>query len=363
MAEGRPHPDVVAGGRHPAHVFIEAVLTEVKAHRVGTAGKWQCPAHGREGEHTVAVGVGTRRDGTGAWVVCHAGCDVVDVLKGLGLTMQHLRQPPSVTPERHVVGMRVKVGFPPPKAGTGTPRELGYRHEAFHYYGDDFRKERLRHPGTNAKAMQWEARNWKGEWVPGLLGAREADMPLYRQPDIEWAMAAGEVVILVESESSVDALKGWAATTWAGGAGSAPLETIARVLGGYDRVLVIADHDDAGQRCARGLRAALPHAIVGQSDVKGEDAKDLYLRIGREEFAQLVGNTFSSVDVGTDEVQDDEVPEDTGRSCRGCSTPIPVGLLCQPCVDKPAPEKAHAARIWAQTIKLDAAEKNRRTTA
>lgn len=359
------HPDVVAGGRHPAHVFIEAVLTAVKAHRVGTNGKWQCPSHGREGEHTVALGVGTRRDGTGAWIVCHAGCDVGDILKGLGLTMPHLRQPPSVTPERHVTAMRVKVGFPPPKAGTGTPRELGYRHEAFHYYGDDHRKERLRHPTTGAKTMQWEARNWKGEWVPGLLGTREADLPLYREASVRQAMDAGETVILVESESSVDALKGWAATTWAGGAGSAPLETLHAVLGGYDRLLVIADHDDAGQRCARALRSALPNAVIGQSDTKGEDARDLYKRIGREEFAAMVNATFESVDVSTDQVQDDDeadVGTTDGRSCRGCSTPIEVGLLCQTCVDGPAPKTAHAGRIWAKTIELDATEKTRRIT-
>lgn len=274
---------------HPGQTWLEGLLRAVGSQRgPGRAGKWQCPAHARTGDHTVSLGVGSRRDGTGAWVVCHAGCSPHDVLRPLALTMAHLRQPPPVSPERHRDAMRVKSGFPTPKAGTGTPRELGYRFEAFHYYGDDFRKERLRHPVTGQKAMQWEARNHKGEWVPGLLGTREYDLPLYRERDVAIGIAMDEPVLLVESESSVDALKGWYATTWAGGAGSAPLETIHRVLGDYPRTVVIADHDDAGQRCARLLRQTLPLARVVQSDVPGEDAKDLFLRLGPDAFRAAI---------------------------------------------------------------------------
>jgi hypothetical protein len=43
--------------------------------------------------------------------------------------------------------MRRKTG----RAGqrtSGTDAELGYRFEAYHPYGDRFRKERLRHPVT-----------------------------------------------------------------------------------------------------------------------------------------------------------------------------------------------------------------------
>lgn len=279
---------------HAGQVWVEGLLQAIGSQQAsGRQGKWQCPAHARTGEHTVALGIGSRRDGTGAWVVCHAGCSPHDVLRELGLTMNHLRQPPPVTPERHVTAMRLKVGFPTPKAGSGTPRELGYRHEAFHYYGDSFRKERLRHPTTGAKAMQWECRNPKGEWVPGLLGTAEADLPLYREKDVAIGIAMGEPVLLVESESTVDALKGWYATTWPGGASSPPLETIHRALGDYDQVVVIADADDAGRKCAGLLRKALPLAAVVQSDVEREDARDLYKRLGPDGFAAAVNEVLT----------------------------------------------------------------------
>lgn len=280
----------------PAQVWLEGALAAIGAAKgPGCAGKWQCPAHARDGEHSVALSVGTRRDGTGAWVMCHAGCSMHEVLRALNLTAAHLQRPPAVTPAQHVAAWRIPVGFPAPKAGTsGTDAELGYRFEAYHPYGDRFRKERLRHPRTGVKKMKWEVKNDKGEWVPGLLGAREADMPLYRERDIRAAIAMSEPVVLCESESSVDAMKGIYATTWAGGASSPPLETVARVLADYDRVVVIPDNDEAGLKCARILRGVLPRAAFIVSDVKGEDAKDLYRRLGVTEFEATITDAITS---------------------------------------------------------------------
>ena len=118
--------------------------------------------------------------------------------------------------------------------------------------------------------------------MPGLLGTRESDLPLYREDEVRMAVAAGEVVVLCESESSCDALHGVYATTWAGGAASPPLETIARVLDGVD-VVIVPDHDDAGFACLERLASALPqaHVLVGQP---GEDARDLYQRLGFDAF-------------------------------------------------------------------------------
>jgi hypothetical protein len=292
-----PHPHLGGeGGAHPAQAWIEGLLAAIGAARgAGRQGKWQCPVHGRVGAHTVALGVGTRTDQTGAWVYCHAGCSAYDILRDLGLTMAHLRHPPPVPPERHVHALRLKVGFPAPKAGSGSPRELGYKHEAFHDYGDRFRKERLRHPVTGVKTLQWEARNHRGEWVPDLLGTREADLPLYRERDVVKGIALGETVLLVESESSVDALTGWYATTWAGGASSPPLDTLARVLGTHDRIVVIADADDAGRRCAAQLRTALPLSRIVQSDVDGEDARDLYTRLGPTKFTAAITDVLTGM--------------------------------------------------------------------
>ena len=49
---------------------------------------------------------------------------------------------------------RLAIGFPAAKAG-GSPRSEGYRHERYHHYGRDVRLERLRHPVTGDKAIQW----------------------------------------------------------------------------------------------------------------------------------------------------------------------------------------------------------------
>jgi hypothetical protein len=98
----------------------------------------------------------------------------------------------------------------------------------------------------------------------------------------------GEPVVLVESESSVDALKGWAATTWAGGAASVPVQRVVEVLGDGAGVVCVPDVDEVGLRCAEGLRATLPNMGV-VAGLIGEDAKDLYQRIGREVFAARIG--------------------------------------------------------------------------
>lgn len=276
----------------PAQGWIEAVLSAVgSARSPGRSGKWQCPVHGRVGEHAPALAVGARDEG-GAWVHCHAGCSTREVCAALGVTLDHLRRPPRLSPARHVACRRLAVGFPAPKAG-GSPRSQGYRHEAFHYYGHEFRMERLRHPVTGDKAIEWEARNQHGEWVPGLLGTREADLPLYRERELVAAVALGETVLLVESESSADALPGWYVSTWAGGAASPPLRTLQRVLGEHPAVVIVADADDAGRRCAERLAGALPHARVLISGHEGEDARDLYQRLGAGKFAAAVADVLA----------------------------------------------------------------------
>jgi hypothetical protein len=271
---------------HQAQAWVEGVLRALGSQQRGQ--KWQCPAHARTGDHSVSLSVGTRDDGRAAWIRCHGGCTDRQVLTALKINFAHLGEPPPIEPERYVRLSRLAVGFPEPKEAEGSPRQLGFRHEAFHYFGQRHRKERMRHPVTGEKAMSWESRNERGEWVPGLLGAREVDMPLYRERDIVQGMASGEPILLVESESSVDALRGWYCTTWAGGASSPPLVTIRRVLLEHRPVVIIPDHDEAGMRCCQVLRNALPQAEVRIPDNVGEDAKDVYLRLGPREFYRWV---------------------------------------------------------------------------
>lgn len=274
-------PDVAS----TAHAWFTAVLEAAGLHRCGV--KWQCPAHGHTKGHSASLALGRRDDGTGAWVHCHAGCTLTAVLDALGLRPAHLTRPPRITPTRYVHLRRLHRDWPPLTTHPGCdPTTAGFRHETWHPYGPDHRKERLRRPTDGAKTLRWESRNPHGEWVPGLLGTREVDLPLYREPEIAMAAAAGETVILCESESSCDALYGWYATTWAGGAASPPLEHLAQVLRGVD-VVVIPDHDDAGLACLQRITGALPDARVLLGG-PGEDAKDLHRRVGPSAFADLV---------------------------------------------------------------------------
>lgn len=197
----------------------------------------------------------------------------------------------------------------PPMTVVSSPQAAGYRHECFHYYGDRFRKERLRQPTSGRKEVRWEARHPSGgEWVPGLLGTKEAELPLYRERDLTMAIGAGEPILLVESESSADALVkvGIYATTWAGGAGSPPLDTLRRVLGDYDRVVFVADADDAGRHCGTTLATLgiVAHVVPGDAvgGAAGDDARDLLARLGAARLSTLVADTLDT-DPGPDRSQ------------------------------------------------------------
>ncbi|MDD7965502.1 hypothetical protein [Actinomycetospora lemnae] len=267
----------------PEH-WLGEVLAAMGCRRAGR--KWQCPAHGHTGLHSAALAIGRRDDDRGAWLHCHAGCSISAVLRALGLRPNHLQRPPRITPSRYVRLRGLRREWPELRAAAHR-ETAGYRHEAWHLYGPDHAKQRLRR-ADGSKTMRWESRNARGEWVPGLLGTREVDLPLYREDEVRMAAAAGESVVLCESESSCDALHGVYATTWAGGAGSPPIETLTRVLEGTD-VVIVPDHDDPGLACLDRLVAALPHArvLVGEP---GEDAMDLYGRVGLDCFLEQLAS-------------------------------------------------------------------------
>ena len=295
IARGAAEAADETGGVGEAARWVEEVLAALGSTRTpGRNGKWQCPAHARSGEHAPSLAVGTREDTGGAWVVCFAGCTAREIAHALGATLDHLGRPPRLSATAWIRTRRLERGFPAPKAG-GSPRSQGYRHEAFHSYGPGFRKERLRHPVTGDKAIEWQRRNDKGEWVWGLPEhTRPADLPLYREEDLPHALGAGETVLLVESESTVDALNraGWYAVTWAGGAGSPPLERLAVLLAGHGTHVVIGgDADDPGRACVERIGEVLPDAAVLFSDCAGEDPRDLLTRLGPDEFTTRVRAT------------------------------------------------------------------------
>lgn len=275
---------------------MHELLRALGSKRIGK--KWQCPAHGLTGDHGLSLTTGTGTDGR-ALVFCHAGCDWKSILKALRLPGTALRVAPPTPPAKHARAYLRDVAFPPPKASEGgSPEQRGFRFESEHAYGDDVWLVRLRSK-SGAKEVTWESRNLStGERCPGLFGRRTKDLPLYREREIRQAIGAGEPVLLVESESSVDALcrAGWYATTWAGGAGSPNLARLRDVLfvenesggrGAYPQLVVVPDYDAPGLECLDKLNDAglLAHLLHGDP---GEDAKDMLLRVGRDTFRTLV---------------------------------------------------------------------------
>ena len=261
-------------------VWLAGLLDATGAARIGR--KWQCVVHGRSGEHAVALSVGMRKDGTGAWIYCHGGCGLTVILAALRLSRADLRNPPPVPPARHAVAWRLAHAFPPPRSDRGGDAGWVATSITEHPYGDPETiawKVRERN-AAGSKRIHWESRNPRGERVPGLLGRREADLPLYRIREVRMAIAMEETVLLVESESSVDALAkaGLYATCWAGGAGSCPLNLLQRELADAD-VVLIPDHDEAGLKVAAQIHQVLPSArqVLGEP---GEDARDLLQRLG-----------------------------------------------------------------------------------
>lgn len=249
----------------------------------------QCPAHP---DAHPSLNVSPGRDGR-AVVFCHAGCSWHAVIAAIGIPARYLFTAPPVSPASYAAAFLTPREFPPLSRRSGrSPQSRGYRLAAIHDYGPDHRVLRYRkgNAGHGRKQMFWETRRGNC-WEPGLYGTPTSALPLYREPDVRMAVAAGEPVLLVESESSVDALRGWYATTWAGGASSVQLDRIASVLAGYRHLVVIPDSDPAGTACLAELQRArlAPHVLIPEP---GEDARDLLTRVGPDEFRDLVNGAL-----------------------------------------------------------------------
>jgi hypothetical protein len=257
----------------------------------------QCPHPGHGGDSHPSLSI-TERVGGGARLHCFAGCPERDVVRSLGLGLRQLYQPPAVSPRRFASLARLRMEFPPVALRAGHPATRGYRLEAVHTYepaggvDDRVRCHRLlrwRHRASGAKELMWETRLADGTTTPGLLGTPERTLPLYREREIRMAIAARETILVIESESSVDALTGWYATTWAGGANDVNTDRLLAVLGGYPNIVHIPDFDVAGLACLwRILEAGLRLAVLlGEP---GEDARDLHRRLGSDAFRDAVAD-------------------------------------------------------------------------
>lgn len=290
--------------QHPTHpyVWLVRLLLAMGSGRRGSddptmsrSSVWQCPGHIDAGP---SLAVSVSRDGERAILHCYAGCAPTAVLAAIRMPMRYLRQPPSICPERFAQRVARAVEFPPVRDDVRGGPGRNMRLEAEHAYGSPAVAwlMRYRHPVTGAKSCSWESLNHRGERVLGLCGRDVTALPLYLEREAVAAVALGEPVVVVESESSADALvrAGVLAVTWAGGAGSPEVDALRRVLGAHERVLVMADADEPGRRCAARIAAALPLARVHHPEVEGNDARDVLSVLGRAHFREVIEKLTST---------------------------------------------------------------------
>jgi len=268
----------------------------------------QCPAHHDTKPSLKVTGTWSEEHGQDIVLVkCWSvGCTAHQVMDALYLTDKQLFTVEGLDEPEQVATYLKDTGlapvFPPadwsraynPNGGDSGQR-LGQHPwpvEAEHPYGDKWLLRRYRNVHTGEKEVRWFT--WdNGYWAHGRGGTPPADMPLYRDMQVK---ASTGPVLVVESESSVDTAwqMGLAATTWASGATTVgSFHTQLQTLLAGRHVILVPDHDDAGEKCTQDLIEILTGVastiqvvpvtdVLGRDCPKGADARDALEQVGVE---------------------------------------------------------------------------------
>ncbi len=260
-----------------AHAWFSEYLALTGSGHSGT--NWQCPAH-PDGSPSLSVNEG---DDGKVLLFCHAGCRVDEILQAIGLTHDVLFEARTRSPLKVFKGQISRPTYETFKYSTRRGKPLGSPVSVDHhvYLPDEVRLERCRYAGSR-KTIRWEERRGR-DWVYAK-GLQLASLPLFREQEVLQGVAMEEVIILCESESSVDALMraGLYATTWAGGSANPQMKHLTRVLSGA-QVVLIPDNDPPGEKCRDAILAELgAHADIKvltppEADM---DARDLLNAVG-----------------------------------------------------------------------------------
>lgn len=200
-------------------------------------GSWmaRCPGHDdRQASLSISRGTGGR-----ALLHCHAGCDVEDIVRALGLELSDL------FPEDKE--QTAQETLPPER----WPVSATYTYEDA--AGDPvFRVLRMTSPDSGNKTFR-QQRYVNGDWVSGMEGVARI---LYKLPRLLEA-PAGEPILIAEGERDIDALThlGFIATTNVGGAGKWLGEYGQHLLG--RDVVILPDNDTPGEKHAKLVSEAL----------------------------------------------------------------------------------------------------------
>jgi hypothetical protein len=241
---------------------------------------WQCPSHA---DSFPSLSVNEAADAR-VLIKCFAGCEWEEVLQSLSLPSSVLFQPHLRSPQKLLDSLVDKPSISAFEWRTAKGKNGGgewwdgygrstHISEQFHYFTPTVRQWRRRY-SNGAKLPIWQVLE-NGRWVGRNGQVRLPSLPLYRTEIVTLARASGELIVLCESESSVDALEevGISATTWAGGASSPQKAALLRELAGCN-VLYIGDNDKAGLKCVTLLESFLPTATSAWNVLFGEENED-----------------------------------------------------------------------------------------
>jgi putative DNA primase/helicase len=260
-----------------AHNWMREYLSAAGSANIGKL--WQCPSHS---DSYPSMSVEEGNDGR-ALIYCHAGCGYDEVCSALGLDAHLLFEQHPWPAKKVYQANPTKPRFSQisysGRSG-GNKGRLSF-HIQHHQFTPSIRLERVKFE-DGSKMCKWQTLEGKN-WVyshEGKINLEE--LPLYREKEVIQGSFMDEIVVLCESESSVDALfkVGIYATTWAGGASQPKLPKLKEVLKDM-RVLWIPDNDQAGHKCSELLERELKPVVrrwlkmVGEP---GEDARDLVKR-------------------------------------------------------------------------------------
>jgi 5S rRNA maturation endonuclease (ribonuclease M5) len=237
---------------------------------------WQCPAH----EDSFPSLSMTCTNGGMVLLFCHAGCTYKQIMDALGLGAKLLFEHHTLTPERVYQQNLVKPKFKSLKHNSRVRKNKSHKRYSiiYHPYTDVVRLERIKYVNGD-KMCRWQILE-NERWVYSNGNSLNLNLlPLYNEIEVIRGGYVGEVIVLCESESSVDALLklGIYGTTWAGGANSVKIERLIQVLKNQ-KVLWIPDNDEAGLKCSAKITKKLkPHTYKWQTLIGApkEDARDL----------------------------------------------------------------------------------------
>lgn len=282
--------------KRSALVDVQSALLRVGSDNP-SGDEWTCPAHNdRKASLTVKYG-----DVPGTVILaCGAGCKTSAVLSKLGLHVRELYdrvEPPQETVRKSYV----------------------YRDED----GSPLFRVLRRQEGDGSKRFHQQGVNGRGRggWRTGSGAMKDVRRVLYRLPELTDAIDNGDTIHLTEGEKDADTLNEYFAaqdvdafaTCHPMGAGKWRAD-YTELLTGADAVVVWADRDPAGYRCAEQrlsavLAAGIPaRAVLPIPDHNGADAYDhVEAGFSPEETKPVSGNELAVLagHAGQEEAADD----------------------------------------------------------